>query len=173
MFDEFVETGRISTRGLVAFIRGEFARLLYERYLANSVANFASGFWNLLNGVAGGGGFGLAGGTGTPLVDLGLGAGRAAGGPVSRGKLYRVNEEGSELLSVRGRQYLIPGADGAVTAAHKWQRESRSSPVVLNVVNNFHGETDRNKAANMINFAIEGAVAKVADMRRRGHPAFI
>ena len=44
------------------------------------------------------------------------GGGRAAGGPVSAGKMYEVNERGiPELLSVGGRQFLMMGSDsGAV-----------------------------------------------------------
>lgn len=38
--------------------------------------------------------------------------GRAIGGPVSGGGLYRVNEQGPELLSVAGRQYLMVGDQG-------------------------------------------------------------
>ena len=42
---------------------------------------------------------------------LGLG-GRAIGGPVSAGGMYRVNERGPELLNVAGRQYLMMGSQG-------------------------------------------------------------
>lgn len=42
--------------------------------------------------------------------------GRAIGGPVSAGNMYRVNERGPELLNVAGKQYLMTGAQsGAVT----------------------------------------------------------
>jgi hypothetical protein len=40
---------------------------------------------------------------------FGGGAGRAIGGPVSRGGLYEVNERGPELLNLAGRQYLMMG----------------------------------------------------------------
>lgn len=36
-----------------------------------------------------------------------FGGGRAIGGPVSPGAFYRVNEDGPELLSVAGKQYLM------------------------------------------------------------------
>ena len=45
-------------------------------------------------------------------------AGRAIGGPVSKGGLYQVGEKGQpELLNIYGKQYLIPGANGSVTPA--------------------------------------------------------
>jgi hypothetical protein len=47
-----------------------------------------------------------------------FGGGRAIGGPVSAGRLYPVGEKGMpELLTVKGRQFLIPGSDGNVTPA--------------------------------------------------------
>lgn len=39
-----------------------------------------------------------------------FGGGRAAGGPVSGGSFYRVNENGPELLTVGGSDYLMMGA---------------------------------------------------------------
>lgn len=64
-----------------------------------------------LGGSSGGGGFlgdliktGVSFFTGAP--------GRAIGGPVSAGGLYRVNERGPELLNVAGKQFLMMGAQG-------------------------------------------------------------
>jgi hypothetical protein len=37
---------------------------------------------------------------------------RELGGPVSAGKLYRVNEKRPELLNVAGKQYLMMGSQG-------------------------------------------------------------
>lgn len=41
-----------------------------------------------------------------------FGGGRAAGGPVSAGGMYQVNEHGPELLSVGGRDFLMMGNEG-------------------------------------------------------------
>lgn len=50
------------------------------------------------------------------LASAFFGGGRAAGGPVSAGMMYRVNENGPEMLSVGGRDYLMMGsAAGRVT----------------------------------------------------------
>lgn len=45
-----------------------------------------------------------------------FGGGRANGGPVAPGSLYRVNENGPELLTFRNRTFLMTGAEsGNVT----------------------------------------------------------
>lgn len=45
-----------------------------------------------------------------------FGGGRASGGMVDAGHLYRVNEDGPELLTVGGKSYLMMGRDsGNVT----------------------------------------------------------
>ena len=73
--------------------------------------------------------FGSSGSTGGGFFGDGLGslfssflgggpAGRAIGGPISKGNLYQVGEKGQpELLNIYGKQYLIPGANGSVTPA--------------------------------------------------------
>lgn len=49
-----------------------------------------------------------------------FGGGRASGGPVQSGMVYRVNENGPELLSVGGRDYLMMGSQaGKVTPNDK------------------------------------------------------
>ena len=65
-----------------------------------------------------GGGYNFtAGGQGFSNA-AGISGGRAEGGPVNKGRMYEVNERGGgELLNVRGRQYLMPAADGSVTPA--------------------------------------------------------
>lgn len=55
---------------------------------------------------------GSAGGWFSQLAGAFFGGGRAAGGPVRAGSLYRVNEQGTELLTVGGRDYLMMGAQG-------------------------------------------------------------
>lgn len=59
-----------------------------------------------------------AGASGTGLVAAVAGAagGRAIGGPVSAGQMYRVNEQGPELLTVAGKQYLMAGKQGGMVS---------------------------------------------------------
>lgn len=58
-----------------------------------------------------------------------IAAGRAFGGTVSRGSLVPVNEQGTELLTMGGRDYLMAGADGYVTPAGRSGQASRSTSV--------------------------------------------
>ena len=59
-----------------------------------------------------------------------IAAGRAFGGPVRAGSLVPVNEMGTEMLTMGGRDYLMAGANGYVTPAGKGQQGGRS--VVIN-----------------------------------------
>lgn len=66
--------------------------------------------------------FGGQGSAGSGWFSQALGAlfggGRANGGPVRAGGLYEVNERGTELLSVGGRDYLMMGAQGGTVTPH-------------------------------------------------------
>lgn len=54
------------------------------------------------------------------LLGAFFGGGRATGGSVGPGKMYGVNESGMEMLSVRGRDYLLTGNNtGTITPAHQ------------------------------------------------------
>lgn len=59
-------------------------------------------------------GAGSAASSGTDFISslAGVAGGRAVGGPVSPGGMYRVNESGPELLSVAGKEYLMMGQQG-------------------------------------------------------------
>lgn len=70
---------------------------------------------SLFGGSAGGG----ASGFGSLLSSI-FGGGRASGGMLSPNTMYRVNENGPEMLDVNGKQYLMNGSRAAtVTANHK------------------------------------------------------
>ncbi len=56
------------------------------------------------------------GGTLASIFGALFGGGRAAGGPVSAGRLYEVGEGNrSEMFMAGGKQFLIPGNNGRVT----------------------------------------------------------
>jgi lambda family phage tail tape measure protein len=84
-------------------------------------------------------GLGTPGGTGTNFFASLFGGGRASGGPVSAGKLYRVNERDPEMLSVMGRDYLMMGSQGGEV------KNAAPSGRSLSVVNHFtiHGQMTR------------------------------
>jgi hypothetical protein len=65
----------------------------------------------------GGGGGGIGDLFSSALGGL-FGGGRASGGFVSPGKMYEVAERGPELLTVGGRQFLLPTATGGMVTAN-------------------------------------------------------
>lgn len=80
-----------------------------------------------------------AGGTGMP-DDVPTRGGRAMGGPVTAGGMYRVNERGPEMLTVAGKDFLMMGSQaGKVTPNEKL------GGTTITVSNNFtvSGPTDR------------------------------
>lgn len=61
---------------------------------------------------------------------------RATGGPVMPGNLYRVNENGPEMLSVSGKDYLMMGSNrGAVTPSNG-TGSGGGGGVTVNIINN-------------------------------------
>jgi TP901 family phage tail tape measure protein len=104
--------------------------------LVDQVAALATGL-GVLPGALSAVGIGLNGGGGQVPSQL------ATGGPVFKGNLYEVAEKGmSELLSINGRTFLIPGANGTVIPAtnprmmmgNPTPSVSRNSSVSSNVV---------------------------------------
>lgn len=70
------------------------------------------------------------------LVSFGSGLlGRANGGPVSAGSMYRVNERGPELLSVGGSDYLMMGKQSGRVVPTEQIGGSRT----IGVTNNYYG----------------------------------
>jgi lambda family phage tail tape measure protein len=67
--------------------------------------------------------------------------GRAVGGPVSAGGLYRVNEKGPELLSIAGNQYLMTGQHGG--SVKPGGSSSGQQPISVNINQTFAPGTDR------------------------------
>ena len=77
-------------------------------------SSYSGGFMSLLGGIAGlftGSSYSANGGIGYSNA-AGISGGRAAGGPVTAGSLYEVNERGPELLQSGGKQYLMMGSQG-------------------------------------------------------------
>ena len=124
-FRTWVETGKLSANSITSFIRRKFADLVYDQYLAGIFDQFGKSIFSFLTGAGGGGltvdptGIGIVAGdsllsaTGSAILGR-----HAAGGNVRRGSLQEVNEFGTEMLTVKGRDYLMMGSNfGQVTSA--------------------------------------------------------
>lgn len=165
IFTEWATTGRLSARGLVQFIQAEFARMVYDRFLAGSVASLGQSLFGALFGAVAGGG-GLAGAV-AGAVGGAVDGKRAAGGPVQPWGTYLVGERGPELLR-------MGAAGGAVIPNRALQASSAAGPVV-NITQNltFNGGVSRVEVAAGMARARDEAVAAVAEHLQRGNRAFI
>lgn len=103
---EFVKTGKLDFKSLADSIIADIARIVIKQQITGPLAS-------VLGGLFSGGNFG-SGLTAAGTSDLTSIIGRASGGPVSAGGLYRVNENGPELLDVNGKQYLMMGNRGGM-----------------------------------------------------------
>lgn len=100
---DFIKTGKLDFKSLADSIVADLARIIVKQQLSKAI-----GLLGGSEGIVGAAGSfvgALLGGAGTP-------PGRAIGGPVSAGQLYRVNERRPELLQVAGQQYLLMGNQG-------------------------------------------------------------
>ena len=126
---------------------------------SNSYANGQGGsIWGELLGLFGGGsGGGFGGG---PSY---YGGGLAVGGTAKANTLYRVNENGTELLSVGGKDYLMMGnQSGYVTPSH---RLSSGGGVNQVINNNYAAPTDprtQQQMAKQVGYETRRAVARNA-----------
>jgi len=85
-------------------------------------------------GTAGGGAGGGTGGMFASLIGGLFGGGRAQGGAVMPDRIYRVNEDGPEMLTVGGREYLMPGnRAGQVTPVNSTTNNSQKQTFNINL----------------------------------------
>lgn len=133
-FVNWLKTGKLNTKQLVAFIGDEFAKLTYRKFLAESVSqggNFLLNLVGLVGGAVSGGSAAGAAGTDYSLATQGVkfGGMKAAGGPVAASTAYVVGERGPELLVMGNRSgSIIPNGGGSSPSA--------SAPPVMNITYN-------------------------------------
>lgn len=122
---DFFRTGKLSVSSFADSIVSDITRIIVKQKLIKPLAESIGGGF--------GGGFG-GGGGGNFFTDfLGSLVGRATGGPVSAGGMYRVNEVGPELLNVAGKQYLMMGNQGgSVTPNGGEGRAGNSVSITVN-----------------------------------------
>ena len=165
-FMDWAESGRITTRGLASFIRSEFARLAYERFLSGYVRSAANALFDALLGGGSSGGPTTTGGPDGAINlpdDVPTRGGRARGGSVSAGGAYIVGEQGPEVLVMGPNPgYVVPnhalGQAGQPVVIHQhFTVQSNEDPAVL---------------YRLASMAKEQAMAGVAEARMRGNSLF-
>jgi lambda family phage tail tape measure protein len=165
----FVTTGKLSFTDLANSIVADITRMIIKQMMFNALGMGKAGgggfLETLVTTIAGGGGaqgaYPNAVGDFSAFAPIIGGNGRADGGPVLAGNLYRVNERGPELLNLDGRQYLMMG-DRSGRVDPIAQGAAMVSPTtVLNQTINFvnNGPVDRRTQAQL------GAVAYQAAAR--------
>lgn len=141
--------------GALDAINAKILQMIADNLMEKLFGGQGSGFGGMFGGLFGGGGksgsawvsksggSGMGGGGGWFSSFFGslFGGGMASGGRALPGMMYEVNEKGPELLTVRGRDFLMTGRSGAtITPNHKL-----SGGGGVAQTNNFllHGRIDR------------------------------
>lgn len=126
---EFAKTGKLNFKDFIDSIIADIVRFTTRQLILKPIFNAIE------QSSQGGAGGGLG-----VLIGQLLSGGRATGGPVSAGGMYRVNEKRPEMLEVGGQQFLMMGSQpGKVTPT------SGGADRSLNVTNHFTigGNVDR------------------------------
>lgn len=97
---------------------GDFADSIYKRAIQLLADKAVEALFSAFSGTGTSSAGSGAGGWGQLFSSL-FGGARAMGGGVNSGQMYRVNENGPEMLSVGSRDYLMMGSQsGRVTPSH-------------------------------------------------------
>lgn len=143
----FVTTGKLDFKSLANSIIADMARIVVKQSITGPLAGLLSGM------LGGGGGYSATTQSGLDGLIAGL-SGRAIGGPVSAGGLYRVNEKQPELLNVAGKQYLMMGNQGGSVTANG----GGGQPVIVH--QNFTvGDV---ATVSMVRDAVKGSEARIS-----------
>lgn len=143
-FTSLFTLGEASAKNFFSTILKGIAQVAAQQ-AASGIASFlGSALTSLLGGIAGAGAsqYSLTGSSGGGL-GLKFGGFRAAGGPVSAGSFYRVNENGPELFSQGGNDYIaVGGSGGYIKPLGAATTEQRGAGNVT-IVNQTTGKIDR------------------------------
>lgn len=141
---------------------GDLWKSLINRMLAEALA---ADFAAALFGKGGGGNVSGMFGNLFNLFGSIFGGGRATGGPISRGRIYEVNENGGpgELLNVGGRQFLLASQSGNVSPGGGGLQVSLQPSIHIDA------RSDQAQVAQIVSRAMaESQAAMYAQLRARG-----
>lgn len=116
-FTSAFEDAVVGGKGLSDVLKGleaDIIRIITRQYVTKPLGDALGGL--LGGGSTGGGAGGFIDKIGGFIGGL-FGGGRASGGPVAAGGLYRVAENGPEVLDVGGRQFLLNGSKSGMVRA--------------------------------------------------------
>ncbi|AXF52966.1 MAG: tail tape measure protein [Caudoviricetes sp.] len=186
---EFVKTGKFSFRSLADSIIADIARMAAKSLtsgFAGLLGSALGSYFGVPTGSSSGGssslGIGNTGSLGSTDYSLGgsggLGLklpGRANGGPVQSGSMYRVNEKGTpELLNVGGNQYLMMGNRSGTVDNMRGSvgggGSSGAGSITVNVFNNTDSQVSTTERQSGDNRVIDIVIQRVAADIQRGGP---
>lgn len=145
-FTSAFEDAIVGGKGLSDVLKGleaDLIRIVTRQLVTKPLGDALGGF---LGGLGGGGSGGGLGGLFTSA--LGFITGKASGGPVSAGSLYRVAENGPETLDVGGDQYLMTGSKGGIVRPGVGGSMSGGPRPVNITYNSAPGESRKTAAQN-------------------------
>jgi hypothetical protein len=143
-FEDAITTGK-SLSDVLKSLGQDLLKLAIRKNITEPLFNSfsGSGFFDTLGGLFGGG--------------------KAAGGPVDAGRLYRVNEDKPEMLDVNGSQYLMMGSKGGMVRPNP--QGNSGNPLVINV----GAGASRSEVIAAVQQGVAASVGIVsASQRRRG-----
>jgi phage-related minor tail protein len=159
-FEQWVTTGKLSIAGLVQFAEAQLARLFYNRFIAPAVDSGATALLAAIGLSHSGGMAGASGHTRAVSPLLLAGAPRLHRGGLAADEVPRILLKNEEVLTRDDPRHVMNGGRRGGAEIH------------LHMQTTFNGGVTRNDLANGMVFAIDTAVNKVADLKRRGSRAY-